>query len=431
MNLLPISIDSLNPDIPFKKHSAAIHIQGQLSFVDHKILNVLYKCAYDRDQCNGDYHYVRISDIVQFLGWKKRVKSEIAQSLNQLRISGINYNIFGQDKLNEDDWEQAGSTGFIGSYKVDDANNFVRFSLSPEIKSMLKKPNIYAVIDIRNQQKLKTKYELIFYEYFVEELYRNNRSEMVTRWYSINDLRRMLNIPSDAYSDFKFFNRDCIVKSLKNINESDIGFHVEVNEVERINRKVVAMNFKISLVDGKDFVSDQVTLPLEVEDSIILDIKYEAVEELLSLFQSDKIIKTIISEIKKKFGNIDLNLYLINNIEYSKKKADIGAVSNFLGYLRSCLANDYAGYVEKCNRVQINRQKEEDDKMKIELQNKISEEVSKTNSIEFNNLSEEVKKLIIEKCKESVYQFEKQNDEIKELTLIEYYVRNKKDFKYT
>ncbi|MBN1294687.1 MAG: replication initiation protein [Candidatus Latescibacteria bacterium] len=426
---IPVTVSSLDPEAPFKKHTATIHVEGQLSLIDHKILNILYKCCYENDNFQSDYYYVKVSDIVEFLGWKKRVKKDIDDALNQLRVSGLRYNIFKQDKKNKDDWDKAGGTGFIASYLFDDEQNFIRFSLSPEIKSILQKPNIYALIDLRVQKKLKSKYEVIYYEYFLEELYRSGNTEMVTRWYSVSDIRRMLNVSPERFQSFKFLNRDCIKLPLKSLNESDVGLYAEVEDVQRVNRKVVAVNFRIKLTNAEKFEGKQEELSLGGADELIHELKYEVAEELAELFQNKKTVQQIIDEVTRKNPDCDINLFLMNNIEYAKRQNREGAVSNFLGFLRTCITNDYARYIDKLAKFRQAQQSKEDHEIRKVMKDRIAEESMRHNTEEFEKLDEKTKKEIYKACENDVYNFTKFNDDNKKLIAIEYFIKNRKNYK--
>ena len=57
---LPSVIKALDPDIQLRKHTATIHFKGSLSTVSHKLLNILYKCAFDTDNFSSEEYYIHI-----------------------------------------------------------------------------------------------------------------------------------------------------------------------------------------------------------------------------------------------------------------------------------------------------------------------------------------------------------------------------------
>ncbi|MDD5672565.1 MAG: replication initiation protein [Chitinivibrionales bacterium] len=397
---LPINLSKINPEIPFKKHSATIHVQGDLSAVDHKLLNILYKCAYEKDLCKSDFYFLKGSSIADFLGWKGKVKSEIKSSLRTLRTSGIEWNIFAQDKANEDDWTAAGGTGFIAGWLYDEGSDIVRFSLSPEIKRLLSTPNIYAYIDLRVQKKLRGKYELIYYEYFMEEMYRKNSFDIITRWYSINDIRRMLNISEDLYKEFKIFSRDCIKSPINTLNESNIGISVEIDAFERVNRKIVAVKFHVKSTD-KNPESVQQRMEFDDED-LITNSNYNVFNELLSLVTDEKLANTIIKDAKEKYSSYNIDDYIRANIEYAKRAEQRGQIkTTLIAFLRSSIQSDYVNYSGKLEEhrnnlfKEIERRKREDEEIKIK-----SEKDTKFKELldEYDSLSDEIKAKVYEFC---------------------------------
>src|SRR5215470_9444184 len=98
---LPISIAALNPDIPLKKHSSTIHVESKFSMLEHKLLNILYKSAFDVQQWQSEFYYIRYSDIKNFLGRNSVINtSELEKNLENLRTAKISWNIFNLDREN-------------------------------------------------------------------------------------------------------------------------------------------------------------------------------------------------------------------------------------------------------------------------------------------------------------------------------------------
>ena len=388
---LPITIQALNPEIPLKKHSATIHIEGALGVVDHKLLNIIYKCAYDFDQCASDYYYLKFSDISKFLGWKRFVMSDIAEALEKLRVAKISWNIFNQDRKNDEEWIAAGATGFIASFLVIDDHGIIRFSLSPEIKRLISNPNIYSYIDLRVQKKLKSKYELILYEVFIDELNRSFQKEKTSRWYSISDIRRLYGLAEDSYTEARDFNKYCIKDPLQAINEHT-NLEVSVQEQEKVKRKIVALRFKIGLKAGVDADAQNAQTNLELEPAEnLMDKQYFAQDELTQLFNSEKTALQIIEYVKNKYPDYDCEELIKENIECAKRDKTRKQVYSFLGYTRSAIENDYAGYTKK-----VDEEKQRHDKIIIK-QKKEVEENAIVHSLdeewdrhvsEFNSLSE-------------------------------------------
>ena len=431
---LPLTIRALNPEIPLKKHSATIHIEASLGVVDHKLLNIIYKCAFDTDKCSSDYYYLKFNDIKDFLGWKRFVMADICESLEKLRIAKISWNIFGQDNKNTQKWVAAGSTGFIASYLTISEHCAIRFSLSPEIKRLISNPNIYSYIDLRVQKKLKSKYELILYEVLIDELNRSGQNNIVTRWFSISDLRRLYGLPYDAYSEAKDFNKFCLKDPIESIN-LNTDLEVKINDEERVKRRIVAVRFSVIMKKGSssDLDNLQTTLDFATEQNE-QDKQYYAIEELSQLFNSEKAAQQIIEYVKEKYPSYDCEELIKENIEYAKRDKSKKQVYSFLGYTRSAIENDYAGYIKrydvqnkndnnlKINTEESNEDKNKNDNLEIEWEKNLNE---------FNALPENIKLKYfgLAETQNTFLKTIKNNSQQKILSTVSVYIENKSLFK--
>jgi hypothetical protein len=334
----------LNPNLPFKKHTATIHITADLTAVDYKVQNILYKAAFEIDGFDSEEYTLRLSEIGKFLGWKSTSIRDIKPSLERLRAGAIRWNIFDQDNKNKDAWVSVGETGFISHFAVSLSADSVRFSVSPLLRRMLKSPNIYALIDLSMQGKIKGKYELIYYEYFLEECFRRKTPELITRWYSINDIRMMLNVPKDVWAEARYFNRFCVRDPIKNLNACDVDIKVEIHEVQRINRSVVAYRFLVKYT-GKETFGDQLELGISLRSSRVDEFHYDLQDEL-SLYFDAKTVEQIINDCKERFPDF-YDSFIRANIEYSKTKSSVGQIKNIPGYILAAINGDFAKYVQQ------------------------------------------------------------------------------------
>jgi hypothetical protein len=360
---LPISIHALNPDLPLKKHTATIHIEAPFSAVDHKCLNILYKAAYEAAEWSTEFYYVKYSDVAKFLGWKRFVMKDIAETLEKLRVSKIKWNILSQDNKNDEKWDGIGVTGFISSYFVVEEHNVIRFSISPEIKRLIQNPNIFSYIDLEFQKKLKSKYDLILYEVLMDELTRSYLKSNISRWYTINDLRRLYGLSEESYSEPRDFNKFCIREPIKSINENT-NIDVEICNTERVKRTIVALQFKVSFKGGDISIAEvQTSLAFDTDDNV-MDKQYIAKDELTQICNSEKIADQIIDYVRDKYPGIDHDEMIKENIEYDKKNKEKKKIKSFVGYTRSAIENDYAQYCKKVKDTpdSTSNPKEENDK---------------------------------------------------------------------
>jgi hypothetical protein len=367
---LPMVIAALKPDIPLKKHTAIVHIEADFNATEHKLLNILYKSAFDAQEWGNEYYYVRLTDIKDFLGRMKINNADIEKNLEKLRTAKISWNILGQDQKNKEQWEQlaTGTTGFIASWLLLEDRTGIRFSLSPEIKSMISNPNIYTYIDLQVQKKLTSKYEIILYELLADELNRSRRDDTVTRWYSIGDLLRVFGAsPASYLAEMREFNRHCIRGPIDEINgRTDLT--VEINDTTKVRNKIIAYRFKVAKKGKTDARQEVLDLSEDrAEENILINGKnYDVFDELTQLFNSRDTATKIFNYVKNKHHGkhaFDFKDLIIENIEYAKRSEK--SAHNFPGFLRSAIENDYAGYETKI-RKEAEEVKKADERLKME-----------------------------------------------------------------
>jgi hypothetical protein len=413
---LPMTIAALDPNIPLKKHTGTVHIEANFNTMERKMINILYKSAFDAQNWQSDFFYIRTSDIRFFLDREKIHKYELENCLKKLRTAAISWNIFGQDNKNKEQWEKlaTGETGFISGWLLlEDGNgncNGIQFSLSPEIKNMIRDPNIYTYIDLQIQKKLNSKYEMVLYELLADELNRSRSNSTVTRYYSIGDLFRIFCISPTSYlSEFKFFNKYCIKEPMNILNKcSDLT--VEINETIKINKKIVAYSFKIAKkTETKESIQEEikftenVSKDSETEENVSYN-EYEVFEELSQLFNNQDTATKIINHVKEKYNYFDYKLLITANIEYAKRiytkkeQQNTNKIENFLGFLRMAVENDWAGFEIKFQKEIQAEQLAEQEKLRIEEEKRLTEikrqqEQEENERIEMENKEKRASKL--------------------------------------
>jgi hypothetical protein len=422
---LPSVIKALDPDIQLRKHTATIHFKGSLSTVSHKLLNILYKCAFDTDNFSSEEYYIRVSDIVSLIGWQKGKFDDLKDAFINLRDSGFYWNIFRQDRKNKDDWDIFGGSGFIADFMISKYDEVASFSLPSRLRKLLKNPNIYAFIDLKVQKNLKGKYDLIYYEYFLDELYRNCQKELITRWYSISDIRRMLNIPEDVYKEFKLLNHHCIKEPISTINEHT-NINVVISDVYRIQRKITALQFKVSFKDPQTMSQ----CSLDLEDTSYFSIpQYDILKELASFFGEQQAAK-ILEEVSVDHPDCFAEL-IQRNIEYSKRQNKKGSVLSLPAFMRKAIQEDYAQYKKSIKEIKVQEEKiaEENKIIEKNLKEDFEEQIAYTKMLDdFNSLPTDKKNSVISACKSFNPLFDELPDNRKIVTAAEYYSVNKSLF---
>lgn len=300
------------------KHTAAIHIKGNLSLVDRKVLNVLLKNAYSELE-TAKYHTIRLSEIKDSIGWSGKNYMQLKLSLQRLVDTKIEWNILRKDKKNE--WVIC---SLLAGAKIADGKCIYDYSY--HLKSLFKNPNIYSKIDLLMQNNFKSKYSLILWEYLTD--YLGTKDEVITDWIRIADYRDLMGIGREQYKTFKLFNFYLVSAPLEEINRVST---IEA-EAECSGRNAEFMRFIIRSRKPETKTIENI----EIEEAIIDDEKAED-KTRAKLLDFCKLSSSAVDQILEKYDHEQL----IGNIEYIEAEHKKGVVKNIAAYSMNAIKNDF------------------------------------------------------------------------------------------
>jgi len=296
------------------KHTAAIHIKGNLSLVDRKVLNVLLKNAYSELE-TAKYHTIRLSEIKDSIGWSGKNYMQLKLSLQRLVDTKIEWNILRKDKKNE--WVIC---SLLAGAKIADGKCIYDYSY--HLKSLFKNPNIYSKIDLLMQNNFKSKYSLILWEYLTD--YLGTKDVVITDWIRIMDYRDLMGIGREQYKTFKLFNFYLVSAPLEEINRVS-GIEAEA---ECSGRNAEFIRFIIRSRKPET----QTIENIEIEELVIDDDKIKA-----KLLNFCKLSSSTVDQILEKYDPEQL----IENIAYIEAESKRGVVKNIAAYSINAIKNDF------------------------------------------------------------------------------------------
>ena len=231
-------MDGNNGNQILVKHTAAVHISNVLTLNQRKIANILLKNAYST-LISHEQHTIQVRELLHQLGW--RISSNSTESLKNdliiLNTTQLEWNIFKRDKKRS--WS---ISTLLASAKIE--NGTVFYSYSSALRQALYNPNIYAKLDLMVQQKIKNKHSIVLWEYIMCELSAIGKRQMVTKWISLDDIRKILGLQnSSTYNSFNTLHR-LLKSSIDEINQkSEINVFLEFQKEQRTVR---ALRFVIT-----------------------------------------------------------------------------------------------------------------------------------------------------------------------------------------
>ncbi|MCO4814821.1 MAG: replication initiation protein [Flavobacteriales bacterium] len=324
-----------NKDLNLIKHTATIHIEGSLSLVDRKVVNILLKNAFNEIE-SKEKHVIRLSDLQKLVGWSTLNDKVIKDSLDTLVGTKIKWNAFGKDKKNSAEWT---ASTLLASANYNKNKGQCEYSYSYHLKGLIGKPNIYAKINLLIQREFKSKHALALWEYLVEFVCSSNGGEHTS--VALSDLRSIFGVDENQYKAFKDFNRSLLKPALKEINSvSDISV---VHESIKSSRKVSEIAFIVKRKSGDDTTHNSsnnfVVQNEDIDTKITKDLPQDSGEtKQRDLLNEDcNHIPLLVSLTKKSFNFSSRNIQALNGVcilENLQEKEIISAVKvvekNFL-----------------------------------------------------------------------------------------------------
>lgn len=235
-----------NPEV--LKHSAAIHVKGDLSLVDRKVMNVLLKNAYE-DLKKKKIHSIKLSELQKVMGWNFSNDRDIKKILTKLAKTPIEWNILGKDKK----WRW-GTSSLLSSIEIIKNTGICEYTYSEHLIEKLSNPNIYAKLNLLTQKSFTSRYSLILWELLTEQIstFKRIDEEKIefTKLYSLREIRDIFSIPEGSKPEFKKFNQKILSPAVKEINNiSTINISVSYTKE---NRKVVGISFEVTKKKNKE-----------------------------------------------------------------------------------------------------------------------------------------------------------------------------------
>lgn len=218
----------------FRKHVAAIHTSGELSLLEHKLVNVLLLNAFDNLRQNKS-HRIPVKLLCSMIGWEgSQDIPSLKKALKKIVTTPVEFDLLS-DPNDQSRLKWSVSTLLA---HADIENGMCTYEYSTFLAERLSDPEIYAIISVKVQKLLNSSYSLKLYE----NCYRFKRVGS-TGWIPVATLKKLLGAESTMYEQFKHFNNFVLDKSMKEINRvSDLSLSVEF---KKESRKVVEVKFKI------------------------------------------------------------------------------------------------------------------------------------------------------------------------------------------
>lgn len=197
-------------------HSAAIHIQHQLTLLQRQLWLYLLFRAFPQLKTQ-DIYTVSLSELKTYLDLKTHNHQHIKSMLEELVSTRVEWNIFGKDT------QVWGIAALLASCSITVTANSstVRYSFAPDIRERLADPVMYAKINLLITRRFKSKHALGLYCLGLD--YLRLKDNYGAKTFTVGELRKYLGLEPGQYPVAADFFRYVLKKAQTEINQlSDI-----------------------------------------------------------------------------------------------------------------------------------------------------------------------------------------------------------------
>lgn len=314
-------------DLFLKKHVGLIHCENKLTLIQRKICNILLFNALDKIN-DQETHEISLQKLCSLVGYNSNDTKLIKDSIKSLISTVMEWNLLEDNKfLNEDEYPEDAITWNASSLLAGASikGGLIRYSYSPQMKSVLSSLDIYGRINLFVQAKFNSTYSLVLYENCVRF-----KTIHQTSWMPLDLFRSLMGVPEDKYPAFKEFKRNVLNVAVKEVNQkSDI--YIEP-QFRKSGRSVSSVQFLISENSSyqpsfKKLQRVEVSAPTQQQQSTLLEIlvsefslSEKQASQTISAYTNDYIIEKI-NLIKDKKNIEHLGAYLLSALKKDYQKS--------------------------------------------------------------------------------------------------------------
>ena len=331
------------------KPTGTIQIANQFTLTERKLFNALIYHAQRNNRITADEQTIAQSEVFAAIGWgKSKNTDDLKTALRKLTGTTVEWNEFGVDRAHI--WTVC---TFLASGKLVRGN--LKYRLNPEIVEQVRRPTLFAKMQLLVQGQFSKKYSLVLYEYLLDFISRAQEKELAIEPVPLEHLQRLLGAEAKSYSGpngYKFFNRDVLQPAVKEINvHSDLTVEVQRKKEKR---RVVAIGFLVARKESFQ-LAFELNAPLSAEDEKPKD---DLVNRLVDLGVT-----------RRQAGNwcrvydrerIEGNIAQLNRLVDSGKP-----IRNAPGWLKGAIEDDYR---PKLSKVEAERREETKKALRAQLE---------------------------------------------------------------
>lgn len=318
----PSTVTQATLDKYLNKPTAAVHIRNSFTATERKLVNI---CLYEGVQNNfaSETYAVDVQQTLNYLGCDRSKNSAWLKNklFEALRVKPIRWNVLKKDsKLQE--W----TCSLLSGYIYEPESGKLAFQFNPMAVQQFKHRRLYSRLMLKIQAPIKSGHALTLYEFLNDALQHDSSTNVIRL--SIWQLRELLDIDSNQYTEFKHLNQKALKPAFKEIN---MYTDIEASYVLlREKKRVIALN--ITAI-RKNTLSKSKSLNTSFEDEA------EPLSDETLLLVACGVTRNKALVMAEKYATVRIVL----NTKYTLAEASNDRVKSLPSYLIKAVEKDYAG----------------------------------------------------------------------------------------
>lgn len=290
------------------KDNQLIQLRGQIirrdtiTAIQQKIVAYSASLVRPEDEANKRYEMTikEFAELCDITTGGEIYKSVYRQASNLQRK--------GVDLITEDG--EISIANFLVDTKVSRKKGTISFKLSEHLVPYYKQySGQFSRINLMDYMPMKGRYALLLYELLLSWMAKGSVI------YTIDDLRKLLDVPDSKYKLFGHLRDRVIDPAVKEINEKSTIFTVQMNEKKGKRNKVEAITFTIKKITSETSREDLTRLLISE------GLNPPVAQSLIESYSSERIT---------------------GNVQLAKNRAKAGQVENLAAYISRAITEDYA-----------------------------------------------------------------------------------------
>lgn len=261
---------------PFKKAVQVVHSKprGQISFVQRKTLNALLRNATKNEPTEG-WWAIRTAELARDIGFDSNNRNYLRQATLDLMSIVFEWDVLAA-KSKSGVWMKA--SVLFSDFEI--TREEIRYRINSELQHEVLDPDIYALVDMQIQLRMKKGASLAIYEFCIR--FERIGHTATLPWESFRDMILGEGKHTNTYKEYKYFKQKVLKPAIAELNS--IGdLHITLREITN-GRKVEGLAFDLVRIAPPGVEGP--------EDEKLLVIVGELVELGVAQSEAKKLVRT-------------------------------------------------------------------------------------------------------------------------------------------